>query len=97
MTRDDILSFLKAHKQELRQGYGVTQMGLFGSYARQAENEDSDIDIVVEFEADKKTLRNFFGFKRYLEENLGNSVDLGIESALKPIVRNAVTKDIIYV
>ena len=97
MTRDDILSFLKAHKQEMRRGYGVKRIGLFGSYARQAENEDSDIDIVVEFEADKKNLRNFFGFKRYLEENLGNSVDLGIESALKPIVRNAVKKNIIYV
>lgn len=97
MTRDDILSFLKAHQQEMRRGYGVKRIGLFGSYARQAENEDTDIDIVVEFEADKKNLPNFFGFKRYLEENLGNSVDLGIESALKPIVRNAVKKDIIYV
>ena len=97
MTRDDILSFLKAHQQEMRRGYGVKRIGLFGSYARQAENEDSDIDIVVEFETENKTLRNFFGFKRYLEHNLGKSVDLGIESALKPVVRDTATKDIIYV
>jgi len=59
MTRDDILSFLKAHQQEMRRGYGVKRIGLFGSYARQAENEDSDIDIVVEFEADKKKPTEF--------------------------------------
>lgn len=97
MTRDDILSFLKIHKREIQENYGVAVIGLFGSYARETARDDSDIDILVEFEPPKKTLRNFFGFKRYLEENLGKHVDLGVESTLKPMARNAIEKDVFYV
>lgn len=53
--------------------YGIEVIGLFGSYARQSSRDDLDSDIVVEFQAEKKTLRNFFGCKRYLEENLENT------------------------
>ncbi|MDP1653229.1 MAG: nucleotidyltransferase domain-containing protein [Rhodocyclaceae bacterium] len=97
MTRDDILIFLKTHKQEMGQIYGVRQIGLFGSHARQTARDDSDIDIVVDIDTDKKTLRNFFGLKSYLEENLGKPVDLGIEGALKPLVKQAAEKEMIYV
>jgi predicted nucleotidyltransferase len=96
MNRDQIMHFLKTHKQEMHQTFGVEHVGLFGSHARQAAREDSDIDIVVELDPEKKSLRNFLGLKRYLEENLGKPVDLGIESALKPTVRDAVKNDILY-
>ena len=96
MNRDDILLFLKAHKEEMHRIYGVKHVGLFGSYARRTERDDSDIDIVVEFESSNKTLRNFMGFKRYLEGNLGKPVDLGIESTLKPVVRQSMQSEIIY-
>ncbi|GAB6194186.1 hypothetical protein JCM39068_39380 [Desulfocastanea catecholica] len=71
--------------------------GYFGSYARQAACDSSDIDLMVELEDEKKTLRNFFSLKRYLEKSLGKKVDLGIESTLKPVVKEAVQKDVIYV
>lgn len=87
MTRNEILDFLKAHREELRQVYGIRKIALFGSHACQAAREDSDIDIAVELVEEQKTLTNFFGLKRYLEEHLGKPVDLGIESAMKPIVR----------
>jgi predicted nucleotidyltransferase len=96
MERDDILLFLKKHKPTLRQEYGVERIGLFGSYARLAADRDSDIDIAVEFADGRKTLGNFLGLKRYLEQHLGKSVDLGIESTLKPVVRDAVKKDMLY-
>lgn len=97
MTRNEILDFLKAHREELRQVYGVRKIALFGSHARQAAREDSDIDIAVELAEEKKTLINFFGLKRYLEEHLGRPVDLGIESSMKPIVKAAAQKDMLYV
>lgn len=53
-------------------------------------------DEILVFEHARKTLRNFLGVKRYLEENLHKPVDLGIESALKPIVRESASKDILY-
>lgn len=97
MTRTEILDFLKQHKAEMRQAYGVQEIVLFGSYARQSAREDSDIDIAVELDDDKKTLTNFFGLKRFLEEHLGKRIDLGIKSAMKPIVRKAAQDDMLYV
>ena len=71
-------------------------MGLFGSYARDEQKENSDIDLAVEIESSNK-FRSFFGLKYYLEDSFSNKLDLGIESALKPIVKQHILKEIIYV
>ena len=97
MTRDEIVDFLTTHKAELRQTYGVQEIILFGSYARQTAREDSDIDIAVELDEERKTLTIFFGLKRYLEESLGKRIDLGIKSAMKPIILKAAQEDMLYV
>ncbi|MFZ1344247.1 nucleotidyltransferase family protein [Thiothrix eikelboomii] len=96
MTKDEILSFLREHKLEMAEAFGVVSVGLFGSYARHAAREDSDIDIAVEFLPERKSLKNFMGFKRYLEAHMHKTVDLGIESTLKPVIRESVKKDIQY-
>lgn len=96
MTRDEILDFLRTHKDELRQIFGVQKIALFGSHARLTARDDSDIDIAVELADEKKTLTNFFGLRQYLEAHLGKRVDLGIESAMKPIVRDAAQKDMLH-
>lgn len=93
MTRDEILDFLKTHRVELRQTYDVQEIALIDSYARETAREDSDIDIAVELADEKKTLTNFFWLKRYLEQHLGKPVDLGIESSMKPIVKETAQKD----
>jgi hypothetical protein len=96
MTKEFILHFLKTHKQELQLRFGVSKIGLFGSYVRQENNESSDIDIAVEFESDNR-FRTFFMLKYYLEENLKAEVDLGVEHTLKSIIRESIQKEIIYV
>lgn len=96
MNKQEIIEFLISHKRELYEKYGVTRIGLFGSYARDEAKEGSDIDIAVEIES-KNKYRSFFGLKRHLEESLNNKVDLGIESTLKPVAREYILKEIIYV
>lgn len=96
MTKIEILDYLISHKTELREKFGVIKIGLFGSFARDEQREDSDIDLAIEIEKDKKSLRNFFGLKRELETQFGKRIDLGIETALKPIVKAQVEKEIIY-
>jgi len=95
--RNDIIIFLKAHKDELAERFGVVSIGLFGSYARGEAREVSDIDIAIELPPDKKSLSHFLGLRRYLEEQFGKTVDLGIESTLKPLARDLVAREIIHV
>ncbi|MEA2099062.1 MAG: nucleotidyltransferase family protein [Campylobacterota bacterium] len=97
MTRAFILEFLSQHKEEFLKKYGVTKIGLFGSYARGDFTKDSDIDIAIEMLNDKKSLSTFFALKRELEEIFNLKVDLGIESSLKPIAKERIFKEIVYV
>lgn len=96
-NKNEIIMFLQAHKHEMAQRFGVVSIGLFGSYARGEAREDSDIDIAIELSPEKKSLSNFFGIRRYLEQQFGKTVDLGIESTLKPLAREMVAKEIIHV
>ncbi len=96
MNKQEILALLQAHKRELLDRFGVVSVGLFGSYARDAARDDSDVDIAIEFVPERKNLGNFLGCKRYLEALMSRPVDLGIESTLKPAVRESVRQDIHY-
>ncbi len=97
MTKTFILDFLSQHKEEFLDKYGVTKMGLFGSYARNDNTNDSDIDIAIEILNEKKSLNNFFSLRRELEKAFKLKVDLGIESSLKPIAKEKILKEIVYV
>jgi len=96
LNKEMICTLLRTKKDEMNKQYGVTRIGLCGSYARDEQREDSDIDIVVELES-ANTFRSFFGLKFYLEEMFGQQVDLGIEHAIKPAVRENILKTIRYV
>lgn len=95
MTREQILDFLKQHKQEMHDCFSVTKIGLFGSYARGDAREDSDIDVAIELS--KNTADSYFGLLHFLEDSFNARIDLGIESNLKPIIKPYVMKEIIYV
>lgn len=95
MTREQILDFLKQHKQEMSERFGVTKIGLFGSYARGDAREDSDIDVAIELA--QNTADGYFGLLHYLEDTFRKRIDLGIESNFKPIIKPYILKEIIYV
>jgi predicted nucleotidyltransferase len=96
MKKEQIITFLKENKQYFEQEFGVVRMGLFGSFVRGNEREDSDIDIAVEMR-DERIFRNFFNLERYLKEHLKREIDLGIEGTLKPAVKKRVLEEIVYV
>ncbi len=97
MTKDEVLSYLRENKKQFYLKYGIQKIGLFGSYARDEQRDDSDVDIVIKMQSSKKNLRAFFGFKRELEEKLGKKVDVGTQESIKPIVQKYIEKEIIYV
>ena len=94
--RERILEFLRAHKEELRKQFGVTRLGLVGSYARDEAREESDIDLVVSLQSEN-SFRSFFGLLHFLQDNLHQRIDLATEASLKPWVRETIMRDIHYV
>jgi predicted nucleotidyltransferase len=84
--KDKILPILKK--------YGVKRAGIFGSVARGESTEESDIDILVEIEG-RMSLLDFAGLKLELEEILGRKVDLGEYSAIKPLIREEILKEVV--
>ena len=96
MKKDQALQILRKNRTTLTETYGVRKIGLFGSIVRDQLRPESDIDIVVEIDTEKKKLHNFLALRRYLENQFGRPVDLGIESTLKPVIRTSVEEDIIY-
>ena len=97
MQRDQILTTLRAHREELQEKYGVLKIILFGSVARNEATDHSDIDIAVELSSDGKTLHNYLELERYLSELLDAQVDLGFEDTIKPGIRETIESEMIYV
>ena len=95
-NREQILAFLRDHKEELQTRFGVTRLGLVGSYARDEAGAESDVDIVVNLQS-ANTFRSFFGLLHFLQDNLQIPVDLATEASLKPQVKESILKDIRYV
>lgn len=95
MTKEDILNFLRTHKQELQNNFSLTKIGLFGSYAKDTAHENSDIDIVIE--SNKKDFFLREDLKEYLKSNFKLPVDVGYIDSIRTYYKNKIEKDIIYV
>lgn len=97
-TKGEILDFLTRNKQYFRDRYGITKIGLFGSYARNEQTRDSDINLIVEFE---KNTPNLYDVKReikdYIKQNLSLNADIAREKYIKLIYRDSILKETIYV
>ena len=93
----EIIAYLRTNKKVLRDTFGVTRLGLFGSFVSHSQNISSDIDLVVEFEKGRKNIHAFLQLKRFLEKEFSRKVDLGFEHSLKPIVRENIKGKILYV
>jgi uncharacterized protein len=96
MKRDDVISKLLEHSQELSEHYGIASLFLFGSVARDEARADSDVDLLVEF---KKPvgLFEFIELQQRLESILGSKVDLGTKRSLKSHFNNQVLQEAIRV
>ncbi|MFC1495119.1 nucleotidyltransferase family protein [Thermodesulfobacteriota bacterium] len=96
-SKDELLDYLIKNKLLLQKKFGVNRIGIFGSFSKEKQNHTSDIDMVVDFKKSKKNIHSFLQLKRYLEAEFDRKVDIGIEQTLKPIIKEDVKEDIIYV
>ncbi|HAM98488.1 MAG TPA: nucleotidyltransferase [Marinilabiliales bacterium] len=95
ITRNDILNKLIDLKPVLYRDYSVKQIGLFGSFSDDSFTEDSDIDLLVEFE--KPIGWKYFSLEIYLENIFGRKIDLVTKNALKEQIKERILNQVKYV
>lgn len=93
MRQQEALAVLANHQNTLKD-FGVKSLMLFGSVARDEARTDSDVDLLVEFDRPVGLL-TFVRLKRYLEEILERSVDLGTPDSLKTYLREPIFREAI--
>ena len=96
LTKEVILGSLESSGNEL-QAYGIRTIGLFGSFVRNQAGPDSDIDILVEFEGEKKTYDNFIDACFFLEDLFHRKIELVTPESLSPYIKQHIMKEVNYV
>jgi hypothetical protein len=94
LTRREIENIISENLPYLKQKYGVKKIGLFGSFVRNEETINSDVDILVEFE--RSIGWDFFDLQDFLEQKLGTKVDLVTPLGLKPRMKDKVLKEVVF-
>ncbi len=89
LTKEDIIATISKHKTELEEEFGVKKIYLFGSYAKDEQNEDSDIDFIVDFKVkQKKGAITIFALGAYLKEIFNKEIDIGERHEVKSELKN---------
>jgi predicted nucleotidyltransferase len=96
MRKDEVLKLLTENKPELMRRFGITDLALFGSTARDEASEDSDVDVMVEFDG-RSTAKRYFGVQFYLEDLLHREIDLVQKGVVRAELQPYIEKDLIHV
>src|SRR3989338_367418 len=89
LKKEDIMRKIKENKKAIK-GFGVKKLVLFGSYARNEGNKDSDIDFLVEFEEGRGLFDDFIHLVHFLKDLLGKEIDLGEEHLLRKELKSCI-------
>ncbi len=95
-TKERTLSLIEEHRDRIK-ALGVRKLGLFGSFVREEQGVESDIDLLVEFEQGKKTFDNFMQLCFFLEDLLKRRVELVTPESLSPYIGPRIMSEVEYV
>lgn len=96
MLKSEALDLLQSHQSDFEQ-FGVKRLGLFGSFVRETQRPDSDLDLLVEFKEGEKTFDNFIQLCFFLENLLQRPVELVTPESLSPYIGPRILKEVEYV
>jgi uncharacterized protein len=94
-TKQDVLKILQQNRDRLKT-LGVRKIGLFGSFVRGEQHPDSDIDLLVEFEAGQKTFDAFMELSFLLEEVFQRRIELVTVESLSHYIGPHILKEVEY-
>lgn len=93
-TIDEIKNLIDEHKNILKEKYCVNSFLLFGSYAKNEQTADSDIDLLVNFNK-PIDMFEFMNLEEYLSNIFGKKIDLGTPNSLKPYIKSIILNEAI--
>lgn len=91
-TAHEIKATLKLHMHDLEQQYNVKSIALFGSYVRGQQDEDSDLDLLVEFFS-PVSLLHIVSLENYLTDLLDVQVDIVPRKSIRAELRTAILEE----
>lgn len=95
-TKEELLDALLEHKDTIKK-YGVNKIGIFGSFTKGSQDEESDVDFLVEFLPDKKNFKNFMNLAFFLEDLLHRKVEVVTVESLSPYLKPFILQEVEYV
>jgi predicted nucleotidyltransferase len=96
-TREELLAVLKSCRGSLAERFGVTDLAVFGSYAREQQKKRSDVDILVELDTSHKTFDNYMELKFFLSRAIGGKVDLVLKDSLRSELKARIFQEAVHV
>ncbi|MBW4630658.1 MAG: nucleotidyltransferase family protein [Iphinoe sp. HA4291-MV1] len=95
-TLEEIKQILRQSKPLLQEHYQITQLGIFGSYARGEQTEESDVDVLIDYDR-APTLFKLVELRDYLSSAISMKVDIVTQNGLKSRIRERVLSEVVYV
>ncbi len=96
-TRDELLEVLKSCRAGLTDRFGVIDLAVFGSYAKELQKKRSDVDILVELDKSHKTFDNYMELKFYLSRAIGGKVDLVLKDSVREELKTRIFREAVHV
>jgi predicted nucleotidyltransferase len=96
LSLETLQTLLKQQEGVFRQRYRITEIGIFGSYARGEQTATSDVDVLVDYEQ-APPLSKLLELREYLSDLVGVPVDVVTKKGLKPRIREQVLAEVVYV
>ncbi len=96
VTKEELISLISRGKTSLLKKYPIRKIGLFGSWVRNQQKKNSDVDTLIEL-SEPVSLFDFIDIQDTLENLLGRKVDLVTLNALKPEIRNRVLAEVEFI
>ena len=98
LTKEEILQYLFENKELFRDKYNIIKLGIFGSFARDEQTEDSDIDIIIEMDRNTEEIfEKRLELKNTLKSYFHKEIDVCHSRAIKPIFKDYIQNEAIYV
>ncbi|QXO95396.1 nucleotidyltransferase family protein [Methanospirillum purgamenti] len=95
--RDEVLSILKREAHDLKDRFGVTNVGLFGSVVRDEAKDSSDLDLLIELDPESITYKKYLDLEVYLQSLFPRKIEIVTTDGVSPYILLYISREVVWV